>query len=457
MKSNMFYWKSLVRCFMIFVICITFSSWAQMRKINYAVIGIKNAEGVSTGEADIIADRLRIELFNTGLVDMMERDQMQDIMKEQGFQKSGVCTDEACMVEIGQILGVERLVSGSIGKLGSMFLLNFRAIDVQTAKILKVVSVDISGGIEDVVQHLPSIAKQLVGSGEKKIALEKPESKPEPIEEAKPESEPEPELVVSPPVITEDKKEKEIIAEARKEKKNKNRFGIQLIANFFPGDIPMQLYNDSTDEYVDTFYQDYFDSLEQEPDYYSVFYNKLNMAFKMHFLIKAGPFLTVDVGPGFMVAKREGGYVYEMDDGAFWIYKDVEHMWNINTMSFSTGLSFVKRFYPLKINFGLICDLNFNRISYEYNYYYEDSDYFTDEMHLKPNSKSAFNGSIGGRAGVEIMGGTHFGFSIDLIYRYYKFEKEFNFFNEYTYEYYTEKWEFKMPPFGLGTGINFYF
>ena len=95
---------------------------------------------------------------------------MQEILKEQGFQISGACTDEACMVEMGQLLGVERLVSGSIGKLGSMFLVNIRAIDVETAKIVGVVSVDIKGGIEDVVGHLPGIARKLTAGGAAPVA-----------------------------------------------------------------------------------------------------------------------------------------------------------------------------------------------------------------------------------------------------------------------------------------------
>lgn len=129
---------------------------------NYAIMELKNGSGVQAGEAEIITDRLRIELFNTGRASIMERDQMKAIMKEQGFQASGVCSDDGCMVELGQMLGVERLVGGSIGKLGSMYLLNFRVIDVTTAKILTVVSLDIKGNIEEVVYKLKTIAWELV-------------------------------------------------------------------------------------------------------------------------------------------------------------------------------------------------------------------------------------------------------------------------------------------------------
>jgi hypothetical protein len=96
---------------------------------------------------------------------VMERSQMQEILKEQGFQQSGVCTDEGCMVEMGKLLGVQQLVGGSIGKLGSMYLVNLRCIDVKTAKIVAVVSEDVKGGIEEVVGVLAATAQRLAAGG----------------------------------------------------------------------------------------------------------------------------------------------------------------------------------------------------------------------------------------------------------------------------------------------------
>jgi len=136
---------------------------AQKQKPSIAVLTLKNAAEVKQGEAEIISDRLRIELFNTGNVDVMEREQMQTILQEQGFQASGACTDEGCMVELGKLLGVQNMITGSMGKLGNLYLLNVRSIDVKTGKIMRVVSRDIKGDIEEVVGHLSDIAYELTG------------------------------------------------------------------------------------------------------------------------------------------------------------------------------------------------------------------------------------------------------------------------------------------------------
>jgi TolB-like protein len=130
---------------------------------NIAVLTLKNSEGISQGDASLITDRLNVELFNTKRVNLLEREQIKDILKEQGFQGSGACSDEACLVEMGQILGVQEIITGSLGRLGTLIIINLRSINVGSGRITKVVSQDIPGKLEDVIYYLPNIARKLVG------------------------------------------------------------------------------------------------------------------------------------------------------------------------------------------------------------------------------------------------------------------------------------------------------
>jgi hypothetical protein len=132
-------------------------------KINTACMTLKNGDGVTPGDAELLTDRLNAELFRTGIVNIIERAQMTEILKEQGFQQSGACTDNECLVQMGQMLGVEMMVTGSVGQVGSMYLLNLRSIDVSNGQMKNVVSEDIPGTIEDVVDNLRNVVRQLVG------------------------------------------------------------------------------------------------------------------------------------------------------------------------------------------------------------------------------------------------------------------------------------------------------
>ena len=64
------------------------------------------AKQVSTAEAEIIGELFRAELVNKNKFDVLDRANMQSILNEQAFQKSG-CTEEACAVELGKMLNVE--------------------------------------------------------------------------------------------------------------------------------------------------------------------------------------------------------------------------------------------------------------------------------------------------------------------------------------------------------------
>jgi len=134
-------------------------------KMKIAVLNLKNANGVTPSDAELISDRLRNEFFSTGTVDVMERAQMQEVLKEQGFQSSGTtCTDEGCIVAMGKLLGVRRIIIGSVGKLGSMYMINIRGINVESGKVEKVVSEDVKGDIDKLVEILPRIAGVFTGT-----------------------------------------------------------------------------------------------------------------------------------------------------------------------------------------------------------------------------------------------------------------------------------------------------
>lgn len=145
------------------IVSVSKESGDSSKPKNIAVLTLKNSEGVSVGDAELITDRLNIELFKTKQVTLLERGQIKEILAEQNFQFSGSCNDEKCLVEMGQILGVQEIITGSLGRLGALIIINLRSIDVTTGKIVNVVSQDISGSLEDVITYLPDIARKLAG------------------------------------------------------------------------------------------------------------------------------------------------------------------------------------------------------------------------------------------------------------------------------------------------------
>lgn len=116
-----------------------YKGYSNPKKTNIAVTDFEG-RGLQEGETHTLTDAFRSYLVNTGVFRVMERGQMDEIMKEQGFQHSGACTDQACMVEMGQLLGVEHIIAGSIGKVGGTYSVNARLISVRTSEIVRTVS-----------------------------------------------------------------------------------------------------------------------------------------------------------------------------------------------------------------------------------------------------------------------------------------------------------------------------
>ncbi len=103
------------------------------KKLKIAVIDLR-AMGVSETTGSILTETLRSKLFNLKDFEVMNRQDMQALLEEKAFQQSGICDDTECIVEMGLVLGVEKVVSGSIGKLGETFSVTLKLVDVETAK-----------------------------------------------------------------------------------------------------------------------------------------------------------------------------------------------------------------------------------------------------------------------------------------------------------------------------------
>ena len=123
-----------------------------------------DANGVSETTAATATDILRRELFNTRRFTVIERSKMEDILQEQALQRTGV-TDTQQAVDIGRVLGVDKVIAGSLSRLGSRFIIDIRFIDVEKGEIELAESVD----SDDREEALPSAIKTMALSIAAKI------------------------------------------------------------------------------------------------------------------------------------------------------------------------------------------------------------------------------------------------------------------------------------------------
>lgn len=102
-------------------------------KMRLAILDLE-PQNVPLSTAALITDILQTELFNTGLFKIMERGEISSILKEQELQVSG-CTETECAVQIGRLLSARKILIGSIGKIGKIYIINVRIVDVEKGEM----------------------------------------------------------------------------------------------------------------------------------------------------------------------------------------------------------------------------------------------------------------------------------------------------------------------------------
>lgn len=156
--------KSKLLVFMLGIFLLgSFSLHGQ--KSILAILDLKG-EGISASEARIITGIIQEEMFKTGKYDLVERTRIEQLFEELEHKPSDFC-DIQCAVKIGKQLSADKVMVGTIGKLGSLFTIQVKIVDIERSKIEKMESIRAKGDIGDLPDHLNKLIYDLTGSGHK--------------------------------------------------------------------------------------------------------------------------------------------------------------------------------------------------------------------------------------------------------------------------------------------------
>lgn len=99
-----------------------------------AVMDLTCGPGIDKSVCKSLTDVIIDELVKVGTYTVIDRANRDKILSEQGFQQTG-CVEESCTVDAGRLLGVGKIVVGSLTKIGETYLVNLQLINVQTAAV----------------------------------------------------------------------------------------------------------------------------------------------------------------------------------------------------------------------------------------------------------------------------------------------------------------------------------
>lgn len=117
-------------------------SLRQENKTNLAIVEFPDLDGRVSQFGKYVAEELTTRLFTTRRFNIVERQLLNQLLAEQNFGQSGL-VDVNSAAQIGKMLGVEAIVTGTITDLGNNIRINARLIETVSASVFAVASVTI--------------------------------------------------------------------------------------------------------------------------------------------------------------------------------------------------------------------------------------------------------------------------------------------------------------------------
>jgi len=135
--------------------------FAQDTRPTVAILDFEG-QGISVQEVQTLTERMRSEIGSTNAIRLIERKAIESIMAEQGLAQSGCVSDE-CAAEVGQLLGVQFMINGTIGKLGDKYTIDVKMFSVETGEAERTVSSTHDGDIAGLLTEMQILAWEIVG------------------------------------------------------------------------------------------------------------------------------------------------------------------------------------------------------------------------------------------------------------------------------------------------------
>jgi len=101
-------------------------------------------------------------ILKSGQFRVLDRKNIDTILKEQGFQLSD-CTSSECIVRVGQLLGVTKIVTGNVSKVGDLFVISVMMTNVETGEVETMESSRCRCDDEQLFDQIRLIAEKLSG------------------------------------------------------------------------------------------------------------------------------------------------------------------------------------------------------------------------------------------------------------------------------------------------------
>lgn len=127
-----------------------------------ALLPLTAQGGVSSNSIPIITDTLYATVLKSQWFRLVTREDMAKILAEHKLQMSEVCDSSTRAVEFGKILNAEKMLIGTVSKLGTTYQVVLKLVNVETGEIEKAGQAEASGNVNVLMQLVKRAAADLL-------------------------------------------------------------------------------------------------------------------------------------------------------------------------------------------------------------------------------------------------------------------------------------------------------
>lgn len=99
-----------------------------------------NSSGISSVEASQISEKFRAEFTGLHKYAVIDRQSMETLLADQGFDINDPCRNNYCAVTLGQLLSVDDVILGNVGKIDKTYAIDVKIINISSGSVLKDIS-----------------------------------------------------------------------------------------------------------------------------------------------------------------------------------------------------------------------------------------------------------------------------------------------------------------------------
>lgn len=145
------------------VVCARSAGAKAGKATKVVVLPLVPLGGVTAETAQLLGDALAGELRRRSGVSVLTQSDIAALLGVEKTRQMLGCGEAGCMAEIGGALGADRVVHGSLGRVGGSLVVNLSALDARKASAAASVSERLRGAADEAfLDALPAIADALL-------------------------------------------------------------------------------------------------------------------------------------------------------------------------------------------------------------------------------------------------------------------------------------------------------